>query len=79
MDHTLSRFRVGSEEEKAVCLIYAHLMYESKPSPPCKEIPAEYAEGAAQMRGPFFTVRDFDHEPPLKGSHKEISSSAPRS
>jgi len=72
VDHTLSRFRVGSEEEKAVCLIYAHLMYESKPSPPCKEIPAEYAEGAAQMRGPFFTVRNFDLEPPLKGSHKEI-------
>ena len=73
IDHTMSGFVVGSQEEKAVRLIYDHLMYESKPSPPCKEIPASHTPGAEGTRGPFFTAREHDHKPPSsKGSHKEI-------
>eukprot|EP00966_Prymnesium_polylepis_P134084 3099499-Prymnesium_polylepis.1 len=71
IDHTLSGFRVGSEEERAVQRIYQHLMYESK-STPCKEIPATHRAGQDCTRGPFFTVREHDHRPPCKGSHKEV-------
>lgn len=72
IDHTISGFKVGSEEEKAVLLIYEHLMYESKPNPPCKEVPRSYRDGDDCTRGPFFTVREHDHKPPPKGSHKEV-------
>ena len=47
-------------------------MKKSKPNPPCKEIPTSHSPGADCTRGPFFTVREHDHKPPLKGSHKEI-------
>ena len=72
IDHTVSGFTVGSQEEKAVRLIYAHLMYESKPNPPCKEVHTSHREGPDCTRGPFFTVREHDLKPPVKGSHKEI-------
>jgi hypothetical protein len=72
VDHTITRFKVGSQQEKAVMLIFSHLMYESKPQPPCKEIPRSHRSGADNTRGPFFTVRQHDHKPPSKGSHKEI-------
>ena len=57
VDHTVSGFRVGSEEEKAVRLIYAHLVYESKPQPPCKEVPHNFRPSLPEgARGPFFTL-----------------------
>jgi hypothetical protein len=73
VDHTVSGFRAGSQEELAVRLIYRQMMYASKPSPPCKEIPAEHRPSEREgMRGPYFTVREHDLCPPPKGSHKEI-------
>ena len=72
IDHTVSGFVVGSEEEKAVLRIYEHLMYESKPNPPCKEVPNSHRPGPDCTRGPFFTVREHDLKPPVSGSHKEI-------
>jgi len=73
IDHTVSGFTVGSDKEKTVRLIYEHLMYESKPQPPCKEVPAAFRPGLrAGARGPFFTVREHDHKPPPQGSHKEV-------
>ena len=73
IDHTLSGFSAGSEEEKALQLIYWQLMYTSKQLP-CKEIPADFSGGAApRMRGPFFSGREHDHEPPATtGAHSEV-------
>ena len=71
VDHTLSGFRRSSAEETAVRLIYRHLMYESKPDPPCKEIPTSAAQPGT--RGPFFTVREHNHKPPADPSaHTEV-------
>ena len=74
VDHTVSGFRVGSEEEKAVVLIYKHLMYESKPQPPCKELPDAFRPHLpVGARGPFFTVREHNLKPPERPtSHSEV-------
>lgn len=73
IDHTLSGFEPSSQEEYAVQLIYRQLMYASKPSPPCKEIPEKCnKKSPIGKRGPFFTVREHDYRPPKQGSHKEI-------
>ena len=73
IDHSVSRFNVGSQEEKAVILLYTHLMYESKPNPPCKEVPSTFRAGGDCTRGPFFTIREHDHKQPAEsGSHKEV-------
>ena len=69
IDHTVSGFAVGSQEEKAVLLVYRHLMYESKPFP-CKEVPGL---GNHNTRGPFFTIREHNHQPPLeREAHREV-------
>ena len=44
VDHTISGFAVGSEEEKAVRYIYIHLQYETK-SLPCAEVPESHGGG----------------------------------
>jgi hypothetical protein len=70
IDHHLSGFGCGSEEEKAIRYLYQHLMYTSKPDPPCKEIPGPEQEG---LRGPFFKVREFDLAPPAEPTaHTEV-------
>ena len=72
IDHTLSGFSAGSEEEKAIKLIYRQLMYTSKRGP-CKEIPASHNGLAEFYRGPFFSGREHDHEPPATtGAHSEV-------
>ena len=69
IDHHLSGFGCGSEEENAVRYLYQNLMYTSKPEP-CKEIPGP---GSAGLRGPFFKVREFDLAPPAEPkAHTEV-------
>ena len=73
VDHTISGFAVGSEEEKAVRLLYMHLQYETK-SLPCAEVPASHGGGRpAGARGPFYTTRQHDHTPPASNlAHPEV-------
>lgn len=71
IDHHLSGFGCGSEEEKAIRYLYQNLMYTSKPNPPCKEIPTgPEPEG---LRGPYFKLREFDlAQPAEKTAHTEV-------
>lgn len=63
IDHTISRFEVGSQEEKAVQLLYRRIFYSPKPFP-CQRIDDD--------RGPFYAAREFELQQPSDSeSHRE--------
>ena len=69
IDHTITRFAVGSEEEKAVRLLYYALHYAPKRFP-CKPI-VDAVTGDAL--GPFCAARELQLRPPDDPqSHREI-------
>ena len=76
IDHHLSGFACGSEEEKAIRFLYHDFMYTSKPVP-CKEIPdpPDHPDPPTikGLGGPFYKAREFDLAPPAEPkAHTEV-------